>query len=746
MITFVISGFSANEFKSGLKGNLSSAQFVFDFAKYIAKYNDVNLYIKGNEHACLHENIMFRDINELKPGHFRGKGVYIYSNDLPSLNQIKHCFIDCTLRIFNSPNIKGQYQQINSVLGGNEIVFLNPCESDDRDELLTNFQKDVVNAAAKAKLLEIKNSRLELADRQSITFLADISSARATQKTIFQILKSAPNTQINLITDSRCDSFFAELQANESVKIIPFECSVFGNVLFEISKSLLFVYAGVGNSPYSQLLSYVSRSSTPWMSTASVKASGNTCSAPDYYCGIDPVSGAVSTFEASIEKVLHGLKKPGSKVYSKWLERLERSATSSPHPPDAEQDKHEKAAPRKVLSTPNSLYDEAINQVSDPNAINVVWIGRFNFVGGYGEVARGYLQAMEAVNMRHLCIDIEKKQPIGKTNGIFFEHDPENRCFHIKSPALLVINDLPTKYSWFKGQGFISRVGCTLFETDSFPVDWVEGLSFVDEMWVPTEFNKSTFSNSGIPEDKISVIQYSIDTDYFTPAEAREHDTVRLLYIVSNLNRKDPGLLLRSYFRAFSRDDNVCLTIKTRMSEERFIDAMRVHLEPNFRFDDPENPEVRLVTGTISNDGIRNLYAESDLYVTTERAKGWDYPAMEAMAMGIPCVSLDWSGSEFLNDQNAFLIPVKGNLTNVHSSQVDNAEMYFGHKWADVEESQVVETLKKAVQNKDERLRKGKQSRQDTFKYSAPEIGKQMRKLLQDKVGSNHGDWATLNY
>lgn len=748
MSSFVILGVTASQFKSGLNGDMLGAKFVFDFAQYCARYEETNLYIKGNQYSCTNELVMFHDLGDLKAGHFRGKRVYVYASALEDILPLKNCFLDCEIGIFISETLKTQSSNIRSVLSGNKVDLIEPGVEAPDDQNINQFIKSQSAINATSKLMEVESTRLEDPERRKVVFVADLVGIRKILTVVDTILNRLPDCDIVILADERARTFIADWKKGDSVVILPLETTKAQAILAEVGSAFLVVYPGIGKGSLAPLLSFVAQSGTPWMSSASIVQLVGYDSAPDFYCGIDPSTRQLKAIEDTVLQVLSGLRASDSSIRAKWFGRLKKSQSLAQTLPVAQL----RTPSTEIVKKPEggtsdkNLYEASLRASENASVINVIWIGRFEFVGGYGEVARGYLQAMEAANMRYLCIDIEKKKPIGKTTGIFWEHDPETRSYRVKGPALLVINDLPTKYGWFKGEGFISRVGCTLFETDSFPVNWVEGLSFVDEMWIPTEFNKETFKNSGVPEEKLSVLQYSIDTDFFVRNARAENEPVRLLYIVSNLNRKDPGLLLRAYFKAFSCDDNVVLTIKTRMTEERFKAAMEAHLTPHFTFDDPRNPKVRFVTGTISNDGIRNLYEDTDLYVTTERAKGWDYPAMEAMAMEVPCLSLDWSGSEFLNDANAFLVPMKSNLTTVHSSQVDNAEMYFGHKWADVDETKVVEVLKYAVTNKEERLRKGKQCRIDALKYCAPEIGKQMRRILEDQVVDGADEWATLYY
>ena len=62
-------------------------------------------------------------------------------------------------------------------------------------------------------------------------------------------------------------------------------------------------------------------------------------------------------------------------------------------------------------------------------------------------------------------------------------------------------------------------IGRTMFETDRLPSGWVERLNhrFIDQIWVPTEFNRETFRAGGVAPHRLRVIPESIDTEEWTP-------------------------------------------------------------------------------------------------------------------------------------------------------------------------------------------------------------------------------------
>lgn len=62
-------------------------------------------------------------------------------------------------------------------------------------------------------------------------------------------------------------------------------------------------------------------------------------------------------------------------------------------------------------------------------------------------------------------------------------------------------------------------VGRTTFETDRIPVEWAARCRAMDEIWVPTEFNRETFIQGGVPPKRIRVVPEAVDTAFFDPAK-----------------------------------------------------------------------------------------------------------------------------------------------------------------------------------------------------------------------------------
>jgi len=61
-----------------------------------------------------------------------------------------------------------------------------------------------------------------------------------------------------------------------------------------------------------------------------------------------------------------------------------------------------------------------------------------------------------------------------------------------------------------------------MFETDRLPPAWVKGCNRMDEVWVPSEFNRETFAQAGVAVDKLRVIPGCLDPAPYRALPERE--------------------------------------------------------------------------------------------------------------------------------------------------------------------------------------------------------------------------------
>ena len=376
---------------------------------------------------------------------------------------------------------------------------------------------------------------------------------------------------------------------------------------------------------------------------------------------------------------------------------------------------------------------------------SLVWVGPLYDQSGYGYVTRNYLRALLRSGFQIYCIPVAADhrsflreeeiaeltqvhdwQPLsGKTVPVVFNVDGT-----MLTPLRQSVRDHLATLSIVPQR----EIAVSIFETHRIPETWVSAFNRLDEVWVPSQFNRETFTASGVSPEKIRVVPYAIDTEFFTPDQAPPpHNALRILYVFEFGFRKGVDLLLDSYCQAFSPTDPVELVLKTwSRAGVNVLQYMQSYLFYRFGvMGRTQYPTIQLMNGPIGQQELLQLYRSADLYISTDRANGWGMPVMESMACGVPSMAIDWSGgTEFLNANNGYPIPVDGSLEACDARLVEQNDIYRGQKWATVEPRTVVDVMRSAV-NDPARGLKSVKARQTSLQYSLSAVGDIVKSILE---------------
>ena len=290
-------------------------------------------------------------------------------------------------------------------------------------------------------------------------------------------------------------------------------------------------------------------------------------------------------------------------------------------------------------------------------------------------------------------------------------------------------------YEFYRAQnpGHKFYIGSTMFETDRIPQDWVAACNKMDELWVPTQFNLETFSQSGVSKEKIQVIPFGIQADKFNPFDTTSSTQDKpsltapldiphkkgfnFLSVFEWTERKGCDILLRAYVEAFDAQDDVCLILRAYCRNgESVADKITEYLSlMGYKLE--ETPDIVILEQPIPDGQMPQLYAAVDAFVLPSRGEGWGMPYMEAMAMELPTIGTRWSGNlEFMDDENSYLIDIEG-LVEVDREQAQDNPFCAGHKWAQPSLESTKRLMRTVFENPQEAKQKGKKARQDILNH-----------------------------
>lgn len=218
------------------------------------------------------------------------------------------------------------------------------------------------------------------------------------------------------------------------------------------------------------------------------------------------------------------------------------------------------------------------------------------------------------------------------------------------------------------------NVGYTIWETNKLHPKWKDYINnTVDIVLVGCEWNIGVFKCSGVTKPIFSV-PHGISTDAFKSAknyniEGLSEDAYVFYNISQFTERKHPIALLKAYWYAFQKGENVALVLKTYRSDysDQEKDVIRNTIS-KLKFVTPmENyPKVYFVSDMLTNDEILGLHTMGDCYVSLDRGEGFGLSPFTAGACGNPIIVTGFGGvTEYAKEDNSYLVnytltPVSG--------------------------------------------------------------------------------------
>lgn len=250
-------------------------------------------------------------------------------------------------------------------------------------------------------------------------------------------------------------------------------------------------------------------------------------------------------------------------------------------------------------------------------------------------------------------------------------------------------------------------IGLTMLESDRIPASWVGRCNMMNEIWVPSTFNYHTFTASGMPAEKVRVMHLGVDADRFRPGVPPLYIPGRrgfaFLSVFEWIPRKGYDLLIRAFLEEFRADEDVCLILKVHDNSSYDPNGVKIKGEvDNLRAQvGSSGPPIIVMASILPPAAVPQLYAAADCFVLPTRGEGWNMPAMEAMACGLPVISTRWSAHlDFMNADNSYLVDIEG-LEPIPRFGIANDAVYDGAYWARPSVAHLKRLMRQVYENRD---------------------------------------------
>jgi len=166
-----------------------------------------------------------------------------------------------------------------------------------------------------------------------------------------------------------------------------------------------------------------------------------------------------------------------------------------------------------------------------------------------------------------------------------------------------------------------------------------------DKVIVQSEYGLRSFLEEGFPADRLVVLPRAVDLGEYAPAEGKERDRFRVLFVGMVCLRKGFPDLARAW-RELALPGGELLVVGQVHDEI-------VPLLGPYR----EDPTIRFV-GHVRG-GAAQFYGQADVFVLPSIVEGSAKTTYEAMAAGLPVVTTLNAGSVVRDGVDGFIVPIR---------------------------------------------------------------------------------------
>lgn len=316
-------------------------------------------------------------------------------------------------------------------------------------------------------------------------------------------------------------------------------------------------------------------------------------------------------------------------------------------------------------STSSPTTDAGIAEKPIPE-LNVVWEGSQFVYHSLALINREHCSNLidsECVEVTIIPYETEQFLPAGnpkyeKLSRYDIRHKQEPPTEVKKLPYLWIRHQWPPKAEPPQGAKWVIMQP---WEFSTLPRRFVEIFRNADELWVPSNYTRQAFINSGLDFNKIQVIPNGIDPELFQPKGKKfnlnTQKRLKFLYVGGTTYRKGIDILLQSYISTFTANDNVTLIVKD-MGTESFYKGQTAEEQIKSIQQTPNTPEIIYIKDYLTEEEIASLFRACDIFVSPYRGEGFSLPTLEAMACGLPVIVTEGGATEdFVLDSFGWKIP-----------------------------------------------------------------------------------------
>jgi len=367
-----------------------------------------------------------------------------------------------------------------------------------------------------------------------------------------------------------------------------------------------------------------------------------------------------------------------------------------------------------------------LRKLAAPQGVNLV--GWFRGELGIGESVRCMARACDAAGLAAALIDL-KLNCLNRDGDTTYatrlqETNPHPvNIFHLDPPVSQDIDHLHGRA--FRADHY--NIGFWAWELPEFPDGWVDRHRFFDEIWCPSEFTRSAIA-AKLPKPVLAMphaIEFPVPKGDFRKKFGLPNRVFLFLFVYdlnSTQERKNPKAVIAAFRKAFPLGGPVGLVVKTHNPDRHSVAFAELESELK------DLPNTHLICETLPRTAVYELQQACDCFVSLHRAEGFGLSVAEAMYLGKPVITTDWSGTaEFVNVTNG--CPVNYRLLTL---DCDYGPYLRGQTWADPDIEQAAHWMRSLVDDRSFRESLGRRAAADIRRSFSPKtIGRRYQRRLE---------------
>jgi glycosyltransferase involved in cell wall biosynthesis len=370
---------------------------------------------------------------------------------------------------------------------------------------------------------------------------------------------------------------------------------------------------------------------------------------------------------------------------------------------------------RARLSSGEKIRFEKVPSPRSPGKVNPAeglnLIGPLDRVSGLGISARGYLEGLRRAGVTQVgCRAQQREFAIQKSiaGSVAFPPylpDAKVNLVHMNGDTLPVM---------FKEQGdeFLRgkyNIAVWFWELPTLRPEWQVSMKYFHEFWASTPFIARLLRQSTAKPVRL-VPPYLSSLENLQPgAQPPPHQSHFVYCFDANsiVERKNPGVLLDAFRKAFPSSTDARLTFKVTYPNRKIPEVDRLYRAAT------EDARIQIIDRLMSDAELHALIGSASAYVSPHRSEGLGMTVIEAMASRVPVISTQFGGVDaFVGADTAFPIDVR------YCELEDDYLPYpQGFVWADPDLDSLAAQMMLVHNNREEALERADIARHRVLEY-----------------------------